>query len=258
MFIVQECKSYLFVQLRNAPEFCNLETFPTNLQHIYETYYVLFTKKDGNTPIIFPYGQRRYNPSKKFTDTPLRAIYCPWKELVTALKVLGEKWEMKGKLIFSYFPEVYKINSHIKLPNLSYYLSQHSYGYVASVEQWARLRRPDDFPVSSDWLYKTSYLTFNSCKSNNRIFFPYSVQGWVLSKENDFKRWKMLAEEKCDYLNPRVIQQLYFDNWDQNGRFDMEFVGIDALENEQDIVQFLFDKQNKVEIKKQPAYAFHN
>jgi hypothetical protein len=148
---------------------------------------------------------------------------------------------MKGKLLLSFIPDRSHIPTHRKFPELSYYLARYSYGYVASVEQWAKLRNPNEFPSVSDWIYKTSYLTFQDSQNTKRVFFPYAVTGRTLVTEpGGLKNWKVLAEEKCDYLKPSVIYNLQRDNWSHSGQFEIDFMGIDSLETPKDIVQFLF------------------
>ena len=243
MWSVEQCCNYRLVQLKHGPIFCKLENFPTRLNSVYETYYVMFIGAD-NVPILFPYAQKRYHCGSVPGDTPLRGLFCPWQELLQSLKHFEKKWHMRGKLILSFKPEPIPVPKQ-RYGSLAYYLARYPYGYVASVENWAKLRKPDDFPIQSDWLYRTSYLTFQRQYNDKRVFFPYSVRGWALTPyTSGRKNWQMLAEEKCDYLSPKVITQLKRDNWHHNGQFEINFIGVDSLDSEKDIVQFLFDSRH--------------
>ena len=241
MWVLEECTHYTFIQIKNGPSFCKLENFPTHLSLIYETYYVVFSDEKGKA-VLFPYAQRCMRPYASGQDTPQRGLYCSWKDLIHSLKELEKRWEIKGKLILKFTPQSFDIPDCKRFAEISYHLSTYPYGYVASVEQWAVLRKPSDFPLSSDWLYKTSYLTFRSPSLPKRIFFPYAASGKALVNTAEGKRnWELLVEEHCEYLKPRVICQFAQDKWLLNGNFESDFMGVDSFESNKDIVQFLFE-----------------
>ncbi len=239
--ILQGC-SYHLILLHNAPNFWKLENFPTHTRFLAKTNYLLYTDAQ-NHPFLFPYEQKQYGSDQ---TNIVGQIYYPWKTLAQALHQLDNQWEMKGKLTLAFCPRFLSPEEFQYLENLQpvlYRLTPYPYGHVAAVERWVKLRKPDEFPILSDWLYQTRYLTFHHTFLPQRVFVAHSVDGKFLTQGQQ-KHWTILAKENCDYLTPNIIAQFHRDHWKFHGELVIHFHGVDSLEQEQDIVQFLFTNQN--------------